>query len=129
MLVEITISCRHTELSEAVEEATREKISRLERYLDGMHRAEVVFDEEHNPRIADKERCEVAIDGKGHHLLAKAAAPDPFTAVERVARKLEHQLRKEKTKNVDRPHVEGRRQSRSQRVEAAGRLADDELSA
>jgi ribosome hibernation promoting factor len=123
--VEIIISCRHTHLSDSVESATRERVGRLAKYFDEVQRAEVHFDEEHNPRIADKELCEVLVDGHGHHLRAKAAAPDAIAAVEQAVNKLEHQLRKEKTKMVDRPHVEGRRQAQQARDEAVGRLGEE----
>ena len=96
--MDITVSARHTELSDALRQVTIEKIGRLSRYLDGMDRAEVHFFEEHNPRIADKEWCEVTLEGHGHHVRCKVSAPDGFVAVDRAVEKLEHQLRKLKTK-------------------------------
>jgi putative sigma-54 modulation protein len=96
--VEITVSSRHTEVSESLRATTEEKISRLVRYLDGMERAEVHFYEERNPRIADKEVCEVTLEGHGHHVRCKVAAPDGYVAVDRAVEKLEHQLHKLKTK-------------------------------
>jgi putative sigma-54 modulation protein len=106
--VEITVSRRNTEVSEALRMATVEKIGRLSRFLDGMERAEVHFFEERNPRIADREVCEVTMEGHGHHVRAKVAAPDGFVAVDRAVEKLEHQLHKLKTKLVRRHHPIGR---------------------
>lgn len=102
--MEITVSRRNTEVSEALRAATVEKIGRLSRFLDGMERAEVHFFEERNPRIADKEVCEVTMEGHGHHVRAKVAAPDGFVAIDRAVEKLEHQLHKLKTKLVRRHH-------------------------
>ncbi|MBL8777944.1 MAG: ribosome-associated translation inhibitor RaiA [Acidimicrobiales bacterium] len=96
--VDIKVSGRHTEVSDALRQATIEKIGRLSRYVDGMERAEVHFSEERNPRIVDKEICEVTLEGHGHHVRCKVSAPDGFAAVDRAVEKLEHQLHKLKTK-------------------------------
>ncbi|MDZ7733707.1 MAG: ribosome-associated translation inhibitor RaiA [Acidimicrobiia bacterium] len=109
--MDITVSSRHTDLSDAVESLVRDKVSRLERFLPGMDWAEVHFDEEHNPRIAEREVCEATLEGHGHQFVAKASATDQFTAVDRVVAKLERQLHKAKTREVHKPHVDGRRQS------------------
>jgi putative sigma-54 modulation protein len=77
---------------------TEEKIGRLARFVDGLDFAEVHFSEHKNPRIADKEVCEVTIEGHGHHVRCKVAAPDGFQAVDKAYDKLEHQLHKLKTK-------------------------------
>jgi putative sigma-54 modulation protein len=106
--VDITVSSRNVEVSEALRATTEEKIRRLARFLDGMERAEVHFCEERNPRIADKEICEVTLEGHGHHIRAKVHAPDGFVAVDRAVEKLEHQLHKLKTKLVRRHHPNGR---------------------
>ena len=92
--MEISISSRHADLSPALRETTRSKLSRLERLGFGVDRADVHFYEEQNPRIAEREVCEVALDGRGRHVHAKVAAADGFQAVEQAAAKLEHQLAK-----------------------------------
>lgn len=102
--MDVTVSSRNIELTEALRDTTTEKIGRLGRFLDGMDRAEVHFFEERNPRIADKDVCEVTMDGHGHHVRAKVAAADPFAAVDAAVNKLEHQLHKLKTKLVSRSH-------------------------
>ena len=102
--MDITVSRRHVELSESLRAVAVEKIGRLERFLEGMDRAEVHFYEERNPRITDKDVCEVTIEGHGHHVRARVAAADPFAAVEKVADKLEQQLHRLKTKLVGRSH-------------------------
>ena len=106
--MEITVSARHTEVSDALRLATIEKIGRLSRFLEGMDRAEVHFEEERNPRIADREVCEVTLEGHGHHVRCKVTAPDGFVAVDRAVEKLEQQLHKLKTK-LQRRHHGGRR--------------------
>lgn len=102
--MEITVSARHTEVSAALRAAVEEKIGRLSRFLEGMDRAEVHFTEERNPRIADKEICEVTLEGHGHHVRCKVAAADGFAAIDAAVAKLEHQLYKLKTKVKSRQH-------------------------
>lgn len=100
--MEISISSRHTPVTPRLEEVIHEKIGHLDRFLDGLD-AEVHFEEARNPRIADKETCEVTLKGHGHHLRCKVSAPDAFTAVDKATAKLERQIRKLRTK-LDRRH-------------------------
>lgn len=124
--MDITVSSRNTEISEPLRAATVEKIGRLARFLDGMERAEVHFSEERNPRIADKEICEVTLEGHGHHVRAKVHAPDGFVAVDRAVEKLEHQLHKLKSKLVRRHHPNGRAPAAGAPAGAPRRPGDDD---
>ena len=102
--MEISVSGRNIELTDALRTTTEEKIGRLSRFLEGMDRAEVHFFEEKNPRIGAKDVCEVTMEGHGHHVRTKVAAADAFAAVDGAVEKLEHQLHKLKTKLVSRSH-------------------------
>jgi putative sigma-54 modulation protein len=102
--VDVSVSSRNIELTDALRSMAEAKIGRLDRFLDGMDRAEVHFSEEKNPRIADRDLCEVTMEGHGHHVRAKVAATDPFAAIDAAVEKLEHQLTKLKTKLVSRNH-------------------------
>ena len=102
--MEITVSARQVEISNALRSAVDEKIGRLSRYVEGMDRAEVHFSEERNPRIAENQVCEVTLEGHGHVVRCKAAATDPFAAVDIAEEKLEVQLRKLKTRVLQRRH-------------------------
>ena len=96
--MEITVSSRHTEVSEPLRQSTIEKIGRLSRFLEDMDRAEVHFSEHRSSRNPNKEVCEVTLHGHGHHVRCKVDAPDGFAAVDLAVAKLEHQLHKLKTK-------------------------------
>lgn len=110
--MEVRVSGRHTTVSESLKRQATEKIGRLDKFLGGMDRAEVHFWEEKNPKIDDREYCEVTMEGHGHHVRCKVAAPDGFTAVDLAVDKLERQLRKLKTRVVNerrsrkRPEIE-----------------------
>jgi len=103
--MEVTVSGRHTVISEALRQQAVEKIGRLDRYLGGMEKAEVHFWEE-KLSSGPTEYCEVTLVGHGHHVRTKVSARDGFTAVDLAVDKLERQLRKLKTK------VERRRKAR-----------------
>ncbi len=117
--MDITVSARHIEISPALRAAAEDKIGRLSRFQDGLLRAEVHFSEERNPRISDKEVCEVSMEGGGSHIRCKVAAADPFAAIDLAVAKLEQQLHKLKTKQVLRTHQGPRH------AEPIGAPADD----
>ncbi len=102
--MEITVGGRKVEVSRSVREAVEEKVGRLGRFLDGMERADVVFTEERNPRISEKEVCEVTLYGHGHVVRARAAASETLAALDLVVAKLTHRLEKLKGKLVSRSH-------------------------
>jgi putative sigma-54 modulation protein len=85
-------------VSERDRRLIEEKIDRLAKFLPGMDRAEVHFSEERNPRIPEKECCEVTLEGHGHHVRCKTTAPDHLTAVDLAVDKLENKLYRLKTK-------------------------------
>jgi putative sigma-54 modulation protein len=121
--VEITVSARHTEVSPALRTAVEEKIGRLSRFIEGMDHADVHFTQERNPRIADKEICEVTLEGHGHHVRCRVAAPDGFAAIDAAVGKMEHQLHKLKTKMKER-----RPRTGNGRAAAVGAVTEDALA-
>jgi putative sigma-54 modulation protein len=102
--MDVTVRGRNVEVSEQLRTATVEKVRRVGRLLQGMDHAEVHFFEERNPRIAEKEVCEVVLAGHGHLVRARAASSDALSAVDHAVAKLEHQLAKLKGKLVGRSH-------------------------
>ena len=100
--MDVSISGRNVDVPNEVQDAVRSKIGSLDRFVYALDRADVVFREEKNPRISDREQIEVTLQGHGHHIRAKVSGPDQLTAVERAVSKLEKQLRKVKTKVVKR---------------------------
>ena len=123
--MDISIQGRNVEVSDLLRATVEEKVTRLGRYLDSMELAEVRFLEERNPRIADKEVCEVTVVGHGHIVRARAAASDTFAAVDSVVAKLEHRLEKLKGRLIgrSRPH---RHSGGAPGPEAVTALAEDD---
>lgn len=102
--MDVTMQCRHAEVPEALRAIACEKVTRIGRHLDGWDHAEIHFSEERNPRIADREVCEVTLRGHGHVVRAKAAAPDALAAVDKVVEKLDRQVSRLKSRLVGRSH-------------------------
>ncbi|HSH59554.1 MAG TPA: ribosome-associated translation inhibitor RaiA [Acidimicrobiales bacterium] len=120
--MEITVGGRKVEVSRPVRDAVEEKVGRLGRFLDGMERADVVFTEERNPRISEKEVCEVTLYGHGHVVRARAAASETLAALDLVVAKLTHRLEKLKGKLVGRSHP--RRHGSASHLTTAATLID-----
>lgn len=116
--MEITVSARNTEVSPALREAVAEKIGRLARKANGFSRADVHFFEERNPRIAEREICEVRLDGRGHPIHCRVSGPDTFVVIDRATAKLEQQIEKAKTKAMRRRIVAAARRSEARRQAA-----------
>ncbi|HEX2039364.1 MAG TPA: ribosome-associated translation inhibitor RaiA [Acidimicrobiales bacterium] len=102
--MDIAIRGRNVEVPESMRAVVAEKVTRAARMFDGMDRAEVHLSEERNPRIADKDACEVAMTGHGRTLRARATGPDVATAVDRAVDKLTHRMEKVKGKLIGRSH-------------------------
>lgn len=103
--MQITVMGKNLDLSEDVKDEAVAKLSKVRKLFDRFIDMEVVFSEEHNPRIEDKIHCEVVLHAKGKYLRASAAAPDPLTAIDRAEAKLSRQVRKFKTQLVSRPRL------------------------
>ena len=101
--MQIRVSARHTTVSDRDRSLIEEKIERLGKYLPGMDRAEIHFSEQRNPRIAEKEVCEVTLEGHGHHVRCSANGVDHLTAIDLAVEKLENKLHKLKTKLIVKP--------------------------
>lgn len=105
----IAIRHRHIDVPDDLRSAVEAKLARLARHLggtDAIEQADVRFTEERNPRIADKEVCEITLHATTSGLIvrAKAAAPEQLHAVDKVIEKLEHRLEKLKGRLLARSH-------------------------
>jgi ribosomal subunit interface protein len=103
--VRITVKGKNLDVPPHVRDEAIAKLSRVQRLFDRFIDMEVVLSEESNPRIQDRVRCEVVLHAKGKYLRAEGAGPDHTTAIDRAEAKLARQVRKLKTKLVDKPRL------------------------
>lgn len=123
--MQIRVSAKHSTVPESDRDLIVEKIERLGKFLPGMNTAEIHLFSEQNPRIADKEVCEVTLEGHGHHVRAAAGGPDHLTAADRVIAKLENKLRKLKTRLARKAAF--RDQSIAKRAQGAAEISIDDF--
>ena len=107
--MDVSIRTGNIQLPREVKSAAEEKVARLDRFIATGERAEVSFFEERNPRIPEKDICEVAVVSRGHVLRARASAVEPLAAVERVVGKMEHRLERFKGRLIARSRPRGSR--------------------
>jgi putative sigma-54 modulation protein len=101
--MQMIVKGRRMEVTPAIREYAEEKIGRVAKILDShLMSAEVELYTERNRSIEKGQIAEVTIYTKGHVIRAKEAASDMYAAIDLVSEKLERQVRKFKTKIVDR---------------------------
>jgi len=107
--MEIVVRGKNVKVAPLLQETTREKLGKVERFSLKLTRIEVDYSEIRNPRVHDKELCEVTVHLKGHFVKAHAAATDRLAALDLVIDKVGHQLTRLKDKKIDRSHPRRRR--------------------
>jgi putative sigma-54 modulation protein len=105
--MQLIVKGRRMDVTPATREYAEEKVSRVTKILENMiTSAEIELYTERNRAIEKGQVAEVTVYTKGHVIRAKEAASDMFAAIDLVSEKLESQVRKFKTKIVDR-HTKG----------------------
>lgn len=101
--MQVTVTGRHMSVSDSLRDYAEEKFGRLAKIFDAEPLvAEVVLSEERNKSNPKKDVAEVTLRLKGHVVRAEEAAPDMHSAIDLAASKAESQMRKYKTRVVDR---------------------------
>lgn len=104
----ISITGRHTSVTEAMKRQATDKLSKLEKHNDLVTRAEVVMNIEGERHMAE---C-IAHTKVGGRVVGKAEHTDMYAAIDLLLDKMEHQLVKQKEKVKD--------ERKHQRTKASG---------
>ena len=107
--MEIVVRGKNVKVESSVQAVTREKLAKLARFAQDVGRVEVDFSEIRNPRVADRQVCEVTVHLKRHFVKAHAAATEPVAALDLTIDKVEHQVARLKEKRIGRSHPRRRR--------------------
>jgi len=106
--MQVTVKGKNTDVSDKLRAHAERKLAKVQRFDDRILAMDVEFSEERNPRVADAHRVEVTLTTKSRLVRAHASAPDPTAAIDRVIDRLKTQIKKLKTRRVDRTkHAEG----------------------
>ncbi len=89
----LSITFRHVEPSEALKAYATEKVERLTKYFDGMVEGHVILGQEKIRHLA-----EVTLRANGMRVIAKEETADFYTAIDNVVGKLDRQLKRYKEK-------------------------------
>jgi putative sigma-54 modulation protein len=100
--MDITVTARRMTMTEALKEYAEEKVASATRVFDiTPMSAEVVLHVERNPANAHPAVAEITVRTKGHVIRVEEAEEDMYAAIDVAAAKCERQLRKFKTRVVD----------------------------
>jgi putative sigma-54 modulation protein len=101
--MQIKVAGRHMAVTDPVRTYAEEKIGKVAKIHDRDDmQVDVVLHVEKNPANKNRDVAEVTARMKGLVVRAEEAAPDMYAAIDLVSEKLERQMRKYKTKLVDR---------------------------
>jgi len=107
--MQLKLTARHDNPSDATREYAEAKLSKLDRRLHDLTLVEVTFSRERNPSIADDHVVEAVVHTKGPNLVARESATTYEAAIDRLLDKLQRQVAKYREKRT----VETRRRSQN----------------
>lgn len=112
---------KHIAVTEALREHVEEKLAKLPRHFDQIQDAQVVFSISRNRSLGRAQVVEVTVWCDGLVLRAEEHSEDMYTSIDRAAEKLDRQIRKYRTRLIEKRRLdESRRRRRTQRsAEAA----------
>lgn len=124
----ITVTGRKMPVTEALREYAEEKIGNSMKVMDiSPLTAEVVLFVEKNPANPRPACCEVTLRTKGHIIRVEEHEEDMYAAIDVAAAKVVRQLRKYKTRVIDRKLRAGEKAVEAMMPEATGELDLDKL--
>ena len=99
--MKITITGKNIELTEGLKEAVEERLSKLEKYFAPDTEAHVTMSVE-----KERQKIEVTIPVKGSVIRAEQVSNDMYVSIDLVEEVIERQLKKYKSKLVDKQQAE-----------------------
>ena len=112
---------KHIAVTEALRQHVEQKLAKLPRHFDQIQDAQVVFSISRNRSLGRAQVVEVTVWCDGLVLRAEEHSEDMYTSIDRAAEKLDRQIRKYRTRLIEKRRLdESRRRRRTQRsAEAA----------
>lgn len=101
--MQISVTARDVELSDGVRDDAVAKLSRVQRVFGRFIDMDITFLK--GPGGGDEVQCDVVLHAKGQYLRASGVGPDALAAAESAESKLSRQVRKLKTRMVDKPRL------------------------
>ena len=98
--MQLKITARHDNPSDATRRYADAKLSKLDRRLHDLTLVEVTFSRAHNPSIVDDHTVDAVVHAKGPSLVARESAPTYEAAIDRLLDKLERQVERYRDKRT-----------------------------
>ncbi|MBE5890773.1 MAG: ribosome-associated translation inhibitor RaiA [Lachnospiraceae bacterium] len=98
----ITITGRNIELTAGIKDAVNERLSKLDKYFAPDTDVNVTLSVE-----KERQKIEVTIPIKGHIIRSEQVSSDMYVSIDMVEETIERQLKKYRTKLVDKKHSAG----------------------
>ncbi len=92
--MQITITGRHFDVTDALKEYTKKRVNKISKYFDHAISADVTLATERNWHIA-----EIAVFGHGFDMRGQERTKDMYSSIDRVIDKLERQIKRQKGKS------------------------------
>ena len=93
--MDITVKGKNFDITDALRNHTKQKLSKTTRFSDAVMTAEVILTLERNWHIA-----KITLNCKGSDLHAEEKSTDMYNSIDRVVEKLERELKKQKEKDT-----------------------------
>lgn len=102
--MEVVVNARHAEISPALREATRTKVTHLERFASDMRLVEVEFSDETTRRNDHAHTCEILIHLRRRLVKGVASAAEQAVALDAAIEKVTQQMRRLHERRMDARH-------------------------
>ncbi len=106
--MELIVKSRNIELNDEIKERANQKIrDRAAKYFDKVTKIELELRLEKNPKIVLNNIAEVTVFTPGEIIRSESAGSDTFEAIDKVANKLERQIKRYRNKLIQRRRKHG----------------------
>jgi putative sigma-54 modulation protein len=99
----LQVKGKNVEVTPSIRDYAERKLAKLSKQLADQTQVEVELSEQRNPSIAESQVAEATIFTKGPTLRAKEASHDMKASIDRVADKLERQVKSYRERRVVEP--------------------------
>lgn len=101
MTLDVEITTRNMELTDRIQDYVNKKVSKLDRYLNGIEEARVDLAQVKSARSAsDRLVAQITVRGKGFILRSEERADNVYTALDAALEKIQRRIRRYKDKRT-----------------------------
>ena len=98
--MQLKLTARHDNPSDATRRYAEAKLSKLDRRLHDLTLVEVTFSRARNPSIADNHTVDAVVHAKGPDIVARESAPTSEAAIDKLLDKLQRQIERYRDKRT-----------------------------